>query len=274
MCGEWSQFFSALAGVHSVALAKKCYLLQTDAGTMGEQKWRQIVVTANGLNQSQPPNPWWTPKKWWDIDAGKYPFPEFLGNSSGADDVTYHSARRYHFSGPNDGHCINFLVHGGHNYLYDSSFGPYNAGGIKQDTYATVPTGRTDGAANNDFRTKYFNASVPYLLGRLWHRYADDTSLTAAINATVVVIPVASTAGADGSGMIKIDNELISYTGKTATSFTGCVRGRQGTAAAAHADGAAVAMVKKLDNTFNDFLLTAPSEEVEAAGLNLLWVTL
>ena len=32
----------------------------------------------------------------------------------------------------------------------------------------------------------------------------------------------------DTYGLIKIDNEIISYTGKTATSFTGCIRGFSG----------------------------------------------
>ena len=42
-------------------------------------------------------------------------------------------------------------------------------------------------------------------------------------------INVNTTAGCpDKYGILKIDNEIITYTGKTATSFTGCVRGFSG----------------------------------------------
>jgi hypothetical protein len=41
-------------------------------------------------------------------------------------------------------------------------------------------------------------------------------------------------------GRIDIDTELITYTGKTATTFTGCVRGANGTTAASHLTGATV----------------------------------
>lgn len=42
------------------------------------------------------------------------------------------------------------------------------------------------------------------------------------------------------TGTIKIDNEEITYTGKTYRSFTGCTRGTSGTTAATHAEGALV----------------------------------
>jgi hypothetical protein len=43
---------------------------------------------------------------------------------------------------------------------------------------------------------------------------------------TATTINVASTAGFPVAGMIMIWDELIAYTGRTATSFTGCTRGR------------------------------------------------
>mgnify|MGYP003145655620 CR=1 FL=1 len=55
-------------------------------------------------------------------------------------------------------------------------------------------------------------------------------------------ITVASTTGfpASGTNYIKVDNEEISYTGLTATSFTGIVRNVRGTTNASHSNGATV----------------------------------
>jgi hypothetical protein len=56
-------------------------------------------------------------------------------------------------------------------------------------------------------------------------------------------VTVTSTTGFTATGRILIDSETISYTGVTATTFTGCTRGLSGTgsgAAATHANGAAV----------------------------------
>ena len=58
---------------------------------------------------------------------------------------------------------------------------------------------------------------------------------------------------------IRIDNEIISYTGKTATTFTGCVRGQLGTAAATHADDANVASFYVLGDS------TAASNAIDLA---------
>ncbi len=48
------------------------------------------------------------------------------------------------------------------------------------------------------------------------------------------VINVATTAGAPDASSFHIESEVIYYTGKTALTFTGCVRGRDGTSAAVH----------------------------------------
>ena len=69
--------------------------------------------------------------------------------------------------------------------------------------------------------------------------YADDT-LNGAINDSVTTITVDSTTGFAASGSIQIESEWISYTGTTATTFTGCTRGQEGTTAASHADGTTV----------------------------------
>ncbi len=65
------------------------------------------------------------------------------------------------------------------------------------------------------------------------------TTLNGAITATDV--PVAGgTAAFPSYGRIMIDRELIDYSGKTGASFTGPVRGRDGTAAVTHAVGTRV----------------------------------
>jgi len=62
-----------------------------------------------------------------------------------------------------------------------------------------------------------------------------------------VTANVGSTTGFPTAGTIKIDSELIDYTGKTATSFTGLTRGTHGTAAAAHVLGSAVSLINDAD---------------------------
>jgi len=61
--------------------------------------------------------------------------------------------------------------------------------------------------------------------------YAGDTTIS--VESTGVGFP-------HEYGILSIDDELIVYTGKTATQFTGCQRGSFGTAAAQHTSGATV----------------------------------
>ena len=64
----------------------------------------------------------------------------------------------------------------------------------------------------------------------------DGSGLTAA--ATTVTVD--SAANFTATGYIKINDEIIEYTGKTSTTFTGLIRGSLSTTAAAHADNDAV----------------------------------
>ncbi len=66
------------------------------------------------------------------------------------------------------------------------------------------------------------------------------STLNGAIDAVVTTITVVSTSAFTASGAIWIDGEYITYSGKTATDFTGCVRGADGTTAASHLSGAQV----------------------------------
>ena len=81
-------------------------------------------------------------------------------------------------------------------------------------------------------------ASQPVLPDITYTEYTvtggQSTNLTAAINDSTTTIPTVSTAGWPTTGYFMIDSEEITYTGLTATSFTGAVRGANATAAAAH----------------------------------------
>ena len=64
----------------------------------------------------------------------------------------------------------------------------------------------------------------------------EETYLNGAITASDTTITVNTTAGYVHAGALLIGSEIITYTGKTDASFTGCTRGARGTTAAAHAD--------------------------------------
>lgn len=63
-----------------------------------------------------------------------------------------------------------------------------------------------------------------------------NTTLGVAITSTTSTadITVASTTGFPSAGSIQIDSEIIAYTGKTATTFTGITRAQSGTTGATH----------------------------------------
>ena len=69
---------------------------------------------------------------------------------------------------------------------------------------------------------------------------AQSTALNGALSATATTITVDATTSFGNQGRITIDDEVISYTGLTSTTFTGCVRGAENTIAASHSDDATV----------------------------------
>lgn len=66
--------------------------------------------------------------------------------------------------------------------------------------------------------------------------FDSKTNLSAAITNSETTIPVKTTEGFPTSGKIKIEDEIISYTGKTDTSFTSATRGALGSTAVEHDD--------------------------------------
>ena len=85
-------------------------------------------------------------------------------------------------------------------------------------------------------------------------------NLNGSLNDSATTITVDSTTGFDSSGKIYIENEQITYTGTSSTTFTGCTRGANSTTAAAHSDDVQVAqfdnggiplyVVRPLDNNY------------------------
>jgi hypothetical protein len=68
-----------------------------------------------------------------------------------------------------------------------------------------------------------------------------STTLTSSMGSSDTSAAVASTAGFPSQGYFTVDAEQIRYTGLTATSITGLVRGSNGTTPATHSNGATVA---------------------------------
>ena len=66
------------------------------------------------------------------------------------------------------------------------------------------------------------------------------TTLNGTINSSVTSIVLTSATGFGASGIVLIDSELITYSGVSTNTLTGCVRGTDGTTAAAHTTGATV----------------------------------
>ena len=99
-----------------------------------------------------------------------------------------------------------------------------------------------------------------------------ETTTTGAVLPGDSTISVSSTSGGFAAtyGVLSIDDELIVYTGKTATQFTGCQRGAFGTAAANHSNGATVKanMVAGFITALQSAVLAIENELGTAAARN------
>lgn len=77
----------------------------------------------------------------------------------------------------------------------------------------------------------------------LYGGYVNGTTVTllnGTINSSATTVVVDSTTGFAATGTILIGSELITYSGKTGTDFTGCTRGADGTTAVSHTTGVTV----------------------------------
>ncbi len=163
MCGGWSGMFADMTAAHGIEVKRRCFILQGDAAPP-EGKWVDIVIKTPGLNLSEPAV---DPSDWKDVDnKSAYPYPLYLGDSSKKDDITYVTEKRWAFSSPYDGHCIDFLEYDGKVYLYDPSFGtgPFN------NTFTSVPSGSMTGTALSSFRKNYHDKAIDYMNGVILYR--------------------------------------------------------------------------------------------------------
>jgi len=107
------------------------------------------------------------------------------------------------------------------------------------------------------------------------HRNQDTTTLTEAISTALTgtanvinvtdttVFPAASSSGSPGPKKILIGNEILTYTDKTDTTFTGVTPATEGTIASTH--GLNV-LVRSYDETFATTTVTNASIEIEGFG--------
>lgn len=96
--------------------------------------------------------------------------------------------------------------------------------------------------------SKKFHAGYYYALV-----YSDPRTLTAAVTSTTTTLALASTGQYASNGVVWVDNERITYTGKTGTTLTGCTRGTGGTAATSHAVGAYVKLYKTVEKLLSNY---------------------
>lgn len=97
-----------------------------------------------------------------------------------------------------------------------------------------------------------------------------NTLATASHTNSVTTVTVASTSKFPSKGYIVVKREIISYTGTTATTFTGCTRGVGGTTAAAFLSGTLVEQVVVAAN-HNDLAAAIVAIETKlGAGTGIL----
>ena len=91
--------------------------------------------------------------------------------------------------------------------------------------------------------------------------------ISGSVDISQTTITVTSTSDFPSAGTFTIDSEDISYTGKTADSFTTCTRGANGTTAATHNGGVLVFInvYAKSIRSFRSFLIAL---NIERAGVN------
>ena len=96
-------------------------------------------------------------------------------------------------------------------------------------------------------------------------------ALNGAINNSVETLTLASGTNFPNSGTVLINEELITYSGKSTNDLTGLTRGTDGTEAAAHSDGDTVRLAVGNTNSDNDFTGWGSAAAVTVAAELRLW---
>jgi hypothetical protein len=101
-----------------------------------------------------------------------------------------------------------------------------------------------------------------------WHQDGYTTLAVSLSNTSTTPIQVASTAGFLPAGALIIDSELIKYTGKTATTFTGITRGAYGSSKASHTAGVYVAEAQPVPSSTTELVVSLTATDT-ANGIDL-----
>lgn len=129
----------------------------------------------------------------------------------------------------------------------------FSGGGTWGEPALDVPA-----ISGKKFHTGYYFALVP----------VNTKKLSAAINATTATLPISGSTATYSStgGVVWVDDERITYTGKTSTSLTGCTRGTNATAAVSHVINSYVKFYR-FDQKINSNYSIALSEVSSHVGL-------
>ncbi len=125
-----------------------------------------------------------------------------------------------------------------------------------------------------DNQTQHFGSNRIVLKELNKHAYLNNnvkqpnTLLNGAIANNVNTLTVDTTAGFPTTGTLLIGSEQMTYSGKTATTFTGVLRGRNGTSAATALDDATVKLASFTDDVFSGFTDKLRNTTVSAAVTN------
>ena len=125
--------------------------------------------------------------------------------------------------------------------------------------------GNVDIAQNLDQYLKLDNLTPDVIAG--------VTTSTAAISSSDTTINVVSTKGYPSEwGLLKIDDEIVTYTGITTNSFTGCVRGFSGVTGYDSGIANSISQVNKESLVFEDTSAAAHANEVSVTNLSALFL--
>jgi hypothetical protein len=165
MCGGWYSMFQQMAHCQGVFVHRRSFRVHLRQMPNGEEHWWAIVVCKGGLNQPFPTSP----EMDFQDDDSEFPINTAII-------VIPRRARRYSFwAGPAffpgfiqpDGHCINFLEHGGRVYIYDACFAIEPI-----ELRSSVPPDDFSVHAVSEFppfKTDYLDSAVDYMLGTIYN---------------------------------------------------------------------------------------------------------
>jgi hypothetical protein len=155
-CGGWYRMFQAMAGAQGVAVQRRSFLVDWQNESRERARWCAIVVQNPGINRET-------------VAEAASTFHDVRQRPVRGAPVRSTTTARYRFWGVpgqvGDGHCLNFLRHGGTWYLYDACFmrAPVALPGFslpRSNSLRAVPIGRL-----GSFRTRYLDHAVGYMLG-------------------------------------------------------------------------------------------------------------